>query len=191
MQKRARSQHQILGWTPRPFQMVAKKHGSLSLGVLPACLYPLAGSTVSASSRSTIRPISSRLILHLTSPGFLPYKVGRQRYALNLSSDRASLLHAIRWDIRRQNLRRFRTSPSTTRRHLSSRLWLDDDEHFNTILSNPTQPSHLLSYRSVHGLLSRIQLRKFHCDCLMCWSLRLFRHQHGSSKNEVLLLAWS
>ena len=161
MQKKAGSQHQILGWTPSPFQMVAEQHGSLSLGVLPACLYPLAGSIVLASSRSTIRPISSRLILHLTSPGFLLCKVGRQRYAFRVSPDRASLLHAIRWDIRRQNLRRLRTSPSTTRRHVSSRLWLDDDEYFNTVLSDPTQPSHLLSYRSVHGLLSRIQLRKF------------------------------
>ena len=31
----------------------------------------------------------------------------------------------------------------------------------------------------------------FYCDCLICWSLKLFRHQHGSSKSEVLLLAWS
>ena len=161
MQKRAGSHHQILGWTPSPFQMVAKKHGSLSSGVLHACLYPLAGSIVLASSRSTIKPISSRLILHLTSPGFPPCKVGRPSHALKFYSDRASLLHAIRWDIRRQNLRRLRTSPSATRWHVSSRLWLDDDEHFNTILSAPTQPSHLLSYRSVHGLLSRIQLRKF------------------------------
>lgn len=96
--------HPIAGWIPRLFQKVVQKHGSRLLALLLVSSYPLAGSIVSGSSRHTIRQISSNSTVHLTSLGFPPYNVGDFCRHIYISND-ASLLHAVWWSIRRQNLR--------------------------------------------------------------------------------------
>jgi hypothetical protein len=89
MQKESKSHLQIHGWIPNLSQTVAQRHGSQLLALLLVSSYPLAGSTVSVSSRTIIKHISSNSILHLKSLGFLPYKVD------DLHSIKSNLLTTI------------------------------------------------------------------------------------------------
>lgn len=163
MEKPPRSQRRIRGWTQRPFPTVVQPHGSPSPAPLLVCSCLLAGSTAWVSSRNTIRHISWRSIRHQTSPGFLLCKVGHHcaigsRWP---ADDDGSFLHAVWWTICRQDLRRLWPSLPPVRRRIPTRVWLDDDEHFEEVLSISSKPSHLLGHRSLDAFLPGFYM----CEC--------------------------
>ena len=71
----------------------------------------------------------------------------------------SSFLHVCGRHIRRQGIRRLWSPLPSHRRHILTRVWLDDDQYLQDVLSDPVEPSGLLR----NGRLARFQSRVFKC----------------------------